>query len=515
MEGSTEERDQLTTKLLEENGAETPLLVAKDVDRSGEEEEGETLSLGRKILEENKKLWIVAGPSIFTRFSTFGVTVISQAFIGHIGSTELAAYALVSTVLMRFANGILLGMASALETLCGQSYGAKQYHMLGIYLQRSWIILTIAAICILPIYIFTTPLLTFLGQDAEIAKMAGVISLWFIPVVFSYAYTFTLQMYLQAQSRNMIITYLAMLNLGLHLFLSWFMTIKLNLGVAGVMGSMILAMWIPVFGQLAYVFCGGCPETWTGFSWLAFSDLTAIVKLSLSSGVMLCLELWYNTILVLLTGYMKNAEVAIDALSICLNINGWEMMISVGFLAAAGVRVANELGAGSARRAKFAIKNVVINSFTIGSILFVLFLLFRGKLAYIFTEDTNVAKAVSHLSPLLAFSILLNSVQPVLSGVAVGAGWQSVVAYVNITCYYLVGIPLGALLGYGFKYRVEGIWVGMLLGTLVQTIVLLVITTRTDWNKQVTIAKERLNKWNMRTERRVNGSSNGSSEIDP
>lgn len=32
-------------------------------------------------------------------------------------------------------------MASALETLCGQAYGAKQYHMLGIYLQRSWIIL--------------------------------------------------------------------------------------------------------------------------------------------------------------------------------------------------------------------------------------------------------------------------------------------------------------------------------------------------------------------------------------
>ena len=108
MDGSTEERDQLTTKLLEENGADTPLLVAKDVDRSGEEEEGETLSLGRKILEENKKLWIVAGPSIFTRFSTFGVTVISQAFIGHIGSTELAAYALVSTVLMRFANGVLV-----------------------------------------------------------------------------------------------------------------------------------------------------------------------------------------------------------------------------------------------------------------------------------------------------------------------------------------------------------------------------------------------------------------------
>ncbi|KAJ0014444.1 hypothetical protein Pint_20798 [Pistacia integerrima] len=33
-------------------------------------------------------------------------------------------------------------------------------------------------------------------------------------------------------------------------------------------------------------------------------------------------------------------------------------------------------------------------------------------------------------------------------GVAVGAGLQSVVAYVNIGCYYMVGVPIGALLGY-------------------------------------------------------------------
>jgi MATE family multidrug resistance protein len=83
------------------------------------------------------------------------------------------------------------------------------------------------------------------------------------------------------------------------------------------------------------------------------------------------------------------------------------------------VRVANELGAGSARRAKFAIYNVVITSSLIGFVLFVLFLFFRGSLAYIFTESRQVANAVADLSPLLAFSILLNSVQPVLSGIDV------------------------------------------------------------------------------------------------
>ncbi|CAD6268753.1 unnamed protein product [Miscanthus lutarioriparius] len=459
------------------------------------EAEWSSLPLRRRAWEENKKLWVVAGPSIFTRFASFGVTVISQAFIGHIGATELAAYALVSTVLMRFSNGILLGMASALETLCGQSYGAKQYHMLGIYLQRSWIILFACAVVLLPVYLFTEPLLVALGQDPEISAVAGTISLWYIPVMFSYVWAFTLQMYLQAQSKNMIITYLAVLNLSLHLVLSWLMTVRFHLGLAGVMGSM-----------LARRLLGGCPLTWTGFSSAAFADLGAIIKLSLSSGVMLCLELWYNTILVLLTGYMKNAEIALDALSICLNINGWEMMVSIGFLAAAGVRVANELGAGSARRAKFAIYNVVVISLSIGFVLFVLFLFFRGSLAYIFTESQAVAKAVADLSPLLAFSILLNSVQPVLSGVAVGAGWQSVVAYVNVTSYYLIGIPLGAVLGYVVGLHVKGIWIGMLLGTLVQTIVLLFITLRTDWEKQVVTAQERLKKWYMEENRRMQAS---------
>lgn len=53
-------------------------------------------------------MWVIAGPAIFKGFSTFGVTVIAQAFIGHIGATELAAFSLVNTLLLRFANGILV-----------------------------------------------------------------------------------------------------------------------------------------------------------------------------------------------------------------------------------------------------------------------------------------------------------------------------------------------------------------------------------------------------------------------
>lgn len=65
-------------------------------------------NLKKKMWSETKKMWVIAGPGILVRFSTFGINVISQAFIGHIGATELAAYALVFTVLFRFVLGILV-----------------------------------------------------------------------------------------------------------------------------------------------------------------------------------------------------------------------------------------------------------------------------------------------------------------------------------------------------------------------------------------------------------------------
>ncbi|KAH1256025.1 Protein DETOXIFICATION 21 [Glycine max] len=426
--------------------------------------EEENLSLVKRVWEESKVMWIVAAPAIFTRFTTFGISIISQAFIGHIGSRELAAYALVFTVIIRFANGILLGMASALSTLCGQAYGAKEYDMMGVYLQRSWIVLFLSAICLLPLFIFTSPILTLLGQDESIAQVARTISIWSIPVLFAYIVSNSCQTFLQSQSKNVIISYLAALSIIIHVSLSWLFTMQFKYGIPGAMISTILAYWIPNIGQMIFITCGWCPETWKGFSFLAFKDLWPVAKLSISSGAI-------------------------------ININGWEMMIAFGFMAAASVRVANELGRGSSKDAKFSIVVTVLTSFSIGFILFVLFLFLREKVAYLFTSNEDVATAVGDLSPLLAVSLLLNSIQPVLSGVAVGAGWQSIVAYVNIGCYYLIGIPVGIVLGNIIHLQVKGIWIGMLFGTLIQTIVLTIITYKTNWDEQVIIARNRISKW--------------------
>ena len=80
------------------------------------------------------------------------------------------------------------------------------------------------------------------------------------------------------------------------------------------------------------------------------------------------------------------------------------------------VRVSNELGARNPKSAAFSVAIVTIISFIISVIAALVVLALRDVISYAFTEGEIVAAAVSDLCPLLALSLLLNGIQPVLSG---------------------------------------------------------------------------------------------------
>lgn len=86
------------------------------------------------------------------------------------------------------------------------------------------------------------------------------------------------------------------------------------------------------------------------------------------------------------------------------------------FLKCHRVRIANELGAGNGKAARFAAIVSVFYSILIGLFFCILILIARDKIAYIFTSSSDVVQAVDSMSYLLGVTILLNSVQPVLSG---------------------------------------------------------------------------------------------------
>ncbi|XP_022011136.1 protein DETOXIFICATION 40 isoform X2 [Helianthus annuus] len=392
-------------------------------------------------------------------------------------------------------------MGSAVETLCGQAFGAQKHDMLGVYLQRSAIVLLVTAIPITIIYVYSKPILISLGQSPPMASAVALYVYGLIPQVFAYAINFPIQKFLQAQSIVAPSAYISAGTLVVHLVLSWIMVYKLGLGLLGASLTLSLSWWIIVVGQFVYILMSHrCKDTWTGLSRKAFGGLWEFVKLSSGSAVMLCLETWYFQILVLIAGLLENPELALDALSVCLGVNSLLFMVSVGFNAAASVRVGNELGAGNPRAAAFSVLTVTTVSFLIALVEAMIVLSLRHVISYAFTGGETVAHAVSDLCPLLAITIILNGIQPVLSGVAVGCGWQAYVAYVNIGCYYIVGIPLGLLLGFHFNFGVKGIWSGMIGGTGMQTFILLWSTFRTDWNKEVEKTNKRLDKWEAKEE---------------
>ncbi|GAV67111.1 MatE domain-containing protein, partial [Cephalotus follicularis] len=458
-------------------------------------ERSEQQKMRERSWNESKKVWEIAGPAILTAVSQFSIGFITSAFVGHLGELQLAAVSVVQNVLEGFVYGVMLGMGSALETLCGQAVGAGQFNMLGIYMQRSWVITGITSLFLTPLYVFASPLLKLLKQNNDISELAGKYSIWVIPQLYAYAANFPIQKFLQSQSRVWFMAIISIVALAIHVLLNWVLVTKLNQGLLGAAIAGNLSWWIVVLAQTVYVVSGYFPDAWTGFSLLAFKSLAGFVKLSLSSAIMLCLELWYFTILILLVGYLKNPEIAVDAISICMNVELWALMVALGFNAAVSVRVSNELGAEHSKAAKFSILVTVTTSALLGILFTAVILASRHQFPIIFTNKPDVVRETSKLGYFLATTIFLNSIQPVLHGVAVGAGWQFLVALINLGCYYMVGLPVGALLGFKFKLGVQGIWSGMLLGCLLQTIILIVIVVQANWHKEALEAKKHVKTW--------------------
>ena len=80
------------------------------------------------------------------------------------------------------------------------------------------------------------------------------------------------------------------------------------------------------------------------------------------------------------------------------------------------VRVSNELGAAHPRTAKFSLGVAVASSFLIGLVISLILIIARNNYPSLFSSDTDVEALVKELTPILALCIVINNVQPVLSG---------------------------------------------------------------------------------------------------
>ncbi|CAL5385397.1 unnamed protein product [Camellia sinensis] len=417
----------------EKQGLESPLIPKQKVIESKKGLEGIKKD---DILTELKKQLSLAGPIIVVNLLLYCLQVISVMFVGHLGELPLFGASTATSFASVTGFSLLVGMGSALDTFCGQSYGAKQYHMLGVHKQRAMLVLLLVSIPLACIWANAGHILVFLGQDPEISAEAGSYARFMIPSIFAYA---LLQCHVQfLQTQNDVFP--MMLSSGfttlLHVLICWILVFKSGLGNKGAALANAISYWINVILLAIYVRVSpSCKNTWTGFSKDALHDIPKFLRLAIPSALMVCLEIWSFEMMVLLSGLLPNPKLETSVLSI-------------------SIRVSNELGAGRPQAARLAVCIALSLVVTEGILVATIMILGRKFWGYCYSTEEMAVRYVAEMMILLSGSHFLDDIQSVLSGIARGCGWQKIGAFANLGAYYLIGIPVGVLLA--FVYHTGG-----------------------------------------------------------
>ncbi|EFJ15284.1 hypothetical protein SELMODRAFT_118985 [Selaginella moellendorffii] len=432
-----------------------------------------------EVWREVKMQVVIAGPMIVVGILNFIVPISSVMFVGHLGKLSLASASLASSSCNVTGFIILMGMSAALETLCGQAYGAKQHSLLGVYLQRAIFVLLLISIPISILWFYIGDVLRALGQDPLISSHTEEYARFLVPGLFGSALVWPSVKFLQAQYVVAPMAIFSLITAIVHVFLCWIFIYQLHIGAKGAAICVSISYWLNALMLLAYIkFSSTCKTTFTGITKNALHDFRGFFKLAIPATVMICFEACSFEILTLLSGLLPNPQLETSTLVTFY-------MIPSGFSAAVSTRVANELGAGNHLVAKSAV-GVTLCMAALNSILsVVVFLAFRKSIGWVYSNETDV---VEHIASLLKVAFLIAACDPiqcVLGGVVRGCGWQAVGALANLTAFYVVGLPTAVVLGFVFKFYGMGLWIGIACGNATQTIILCFLTFFMNWENQV------------------------------
>ncbi|WJX28127.1 hypothetical protein P8452_16881 [Trifolium repens] len=443
------------------------------------------------IVEAKKQLWLV-GPMMMV-FLFQNLQVITLIFVGHLNQELLLAGASLGiSILNVIGYNIMIGMSNALDTFCGQAYGAQKYHMVGIYTQRAMLVSTLVSVPLSIIWAYIEPILVILHQDKNIAAQVQQFAIYSIPSLSANGLLRCIVKFLQTQN---IVFPMVMANgvtTLIHVFLCWALIINFGLGIKGAAIANCVSNWLNVILLVFYIkFSSSCKTTWVGFSRESLHNIPQFLQLAFPSIVMLCLETWTFELMVLLSGILPNPKLQTSALSICINILETIWMIPFGVSVAGSTRISNELGAGRPNAAYLAVLVTLFMGFTCGVLEFALIMSIWKVWVRAFSNVHEVVSYVTSLTPILAIAACLDAFQSTLQAVARGCGWQKLGAFVNLGSFYLAGIPLSIVLAFVVHMKGLGLFVGLVTALVMQVACFLIKTWHTNWEIEANNATTR------------------------
>uniref|UniRef100_A0A8C4GSY8 Multidrug and toxin extrusion protein n=1 Tax=Dicentrarchus labrax TaxID=13489 RepID=A0A8C4GSY8_DICLA len=433
--------------------------------------------------EELYQVLQLTGPLLLSRILNFLLPFVITIFCGHIGNAELAGYALASATINVTTTATGYGLAVACDTLISQTFGSKNLKRVGVILQRGSLIMLLFCLPCWGLLINSYNLLLILHQEDEVARIAHLYVMAFLPAVPVSALTdYGFHVFLVCQGIILPQMYTAAAANVINLAANYVLIFSLELGVVGsaIANSLSqITICLLLFGYIRWKKLH--QQTWGGWSTDCLQEWGTYMKLVIPSAFMVCFEWWIWEIGGFLAGVL--GEVDLAAQHVMVEIGAITYMFPLGVHAAACVRVGNALGAGNTTRALVTCKVALVLAGLLAVLQGIVITGSKSVIGYIFTSDEKIVALVSENFKVYIFLQFFDALLCVCSGILVGSGMQKIAALSNLVGYYCIGLPVGIALMFFAELRILGFWVGLLVCVFFETGFFLILIFKLNWKK--------------------------------
>lgn len=425
-----------------------------------------------------KENLILALPIVGSQVGHTLVHMADSVIVGHFtDTTQLASVSLVNSIFILIMV-IGLGISYGLTPLIAQENGRQNHEECGKLLSNSLIINILIGICLYGLVHFGVLLIIdHLNQTPAVVAYAkpylGLLSASIIPLLvfqtfkqFAEGLGFTKQaMFVSIWGNLLNIT------LGI-IFVKGMFGIK-PMGVSGVGLSTLIDRSLMAIVMAIYVLRSKHFKKYLVSFKATFIDkirAVKIIKIGAPVAMQYSFEISAFSGAAILIGTIGAVEQA--AHQIAIGLAAMTYMMASGVASAATIKTGNNFGKNNfndLRKSAIASYHVILLFMSCTAIIF---MLANNLMPFIYTGDLKVVAIASQLLIIAGFFQLFDGTQVVGLGVLRGIGDVNMPTFITFLAYWVVGIPVGYVLGFHFGLGVNGIWYGLTLGLLTASILL-------------------------------------------
>lgn len=440
-------------------------------------------------------------PLVLTFLLQNSLSTVSVFSVGHLGAVELAAVSMGSMTANITGYATIQGIATALDTLCPQAFGAKRYELVGDYMQKCIALIFVIMIPVLFVWVFFGyDLICLLLPDKETAKLSADYLLYISPGIPAYILFECGKRFLQAQGVYHILTYVLLFAAPSNLIMN--LVFVRAFGYLGAPIAVAINYWLMFLGLLVatafFIDADGTPSNvhplvcWDGLNVKrAFKDWGKLIQLAVPGLIMLEAEFLAFEILTLMASYLGTVELAAQSVGSTMASLTYQVPFAIGI--ASSTRIANFLGAGLPKPAKKTTQVALGFGLCISIFNFLALYVFQDQIGSLFTSDERVIAILKNIMWLVALMQISDAMNANSAGCLRGQGQTKIGGIVNLVSYYVIGIPLSIYLSFysPWKGTLHGLWIGTTVALTIIGIVQSYYALFADFNSLCEDARKR------------------------